>query len=376
MSFVPQNPHKIAFIGGALNSAVGYTHFNASRLDGHFSVEAGSFSRDNTHNENAAHAYGVHPDRCYSDWRQLLDCEQGVLDAVVVLTPIPSHEEIVLAALDFGYPVICEKALGVSSEECGRISHAVKRNQGFLAVTFNYSGYPMVRELRRMIAQGRLGKIQQIHIEMPLEGYLRQKANPQLWRRSDYVVPTVSLDLGAHVHHLVDFLTGGNRPQRVVGDQASYGQFEQIVDNVYCLAQYENDLRVQAWWGKTALGYRNGLRVRIFGSKGSAEWVQEEPEYLQLADDDGHRLVLDRGSGEALIAQHNRYNRFKAGHPSGFTEAFANLYADIAESLRAYKTLGSTSNDYVYGADQATAGLVFLEAVSRSALEKNWASVD
>lgn len=376
MAYIPLDPLRIAFIGGALNSAVGYTHFNASRLDGHFRVEAGCFSRHAEQNEHTARTYGVTPERAYDNWHVLIEEERGKLDAIVILTPTPSHAEIAVAALESGYPVICEKALGVSSDECRQIDVTVTKCGGFLAVTYNYSGYPMVRELRRMIKEGHLGKIQQIHIEMPQEGYLRQGANPQEWRRHDYAVPTVSLDLGVHVHHLVDFITGGKRPLRVFGDQSSYGQFEGIIDNVYCLAKYEDEIRVQAWWGKTALGYRNGLRIRVFGSIASTEWYQMEPEDLHFSDNEGHHFVLDRGSSEATTAQDIRYNRFKAGHPSGFIEAFSNLYADIAESLRSYLGGRPKINDFVYGAARSKEGLYFLERISHSAATGQCVNID
>lgn len=372
MAFTPYDPLRIAFIGGALNSAVGYTHFNASRLDGHFRVEAGCFSRDSSQNEHSARVYGVVPERAYQNWRALLDAEAGSIDAVVILTPTPNHTEIVIAAIDAGFPVICEKALAVSSADCQAIEDAVERKRGYLAVTYNYSGYPMVRELQRMIREGRFGKIQQIQIEMPQEGYLRVGANPQAWRRVDYAVPTVSLDLGVHVHHLVDFLTGGCKPQRLVGDQSSYGQFGGLIDNVNALAHYEDDLRVNAWWGKTALGLRNGLRIRVFGDSASAEWFQMDPENLNWADNDGRHCVLDRGSGEAKTAQQLRYNRFKAGHPSGFIEAFANLYADIAGELRSLKGGQCERSEFVFGATQSREGLHFLEKISESARRMEW----
>ena len=368
MTFTALDPLRIAFIGGALNSAVGYTHFNASRLDGYFRVESGCFSQHTEQNELTAYSYGVTPDRIYDNWQALLEGERTKLDAVVILTPTPSHTEIVVAALKSGYPVICEKSLGVSSDECRQIDVAVKKGGGFLAVTYNYSGYPMVRELRRMIMEGRLGTVQQIHIEMPQEGYLRDGANPQEWRKRDYAVPTVSLDLGVHVHHLVDFITGGKKPLRVFGDQSSYGQIEGVIDNVYCLAQYQDNVRVQSWWGKTALGYRNGLRIRVFGSISSAEWYQMVPEDLHFSDNEGHHFLLDRGSSEAITAQESRYNRFKAGHPSGFVEAFSNLYADIAISLRAYLGGQPIINDFVHDAVISKEGLYFLECVSKSAV--------
>ncbi len=376
MEFSPQTPLRIAFVGGALNSAVGYTHFNASRLDGNFRVEAGCFSRHADHNEHAASIYGVTADRTYVNWQDLLRSERGRIDAVVILTPTPTHAEIAISAIEAGYPVICEKALGISSEECLQIQNSVAANDGYLALTYNYSGYPMVRELQRMIREGRLGLIQQIHIEMPQEGFLRVGATPQEWRKSDHAVPTVSLDLGVHVHHLVHFLTSGCKPIRLVGDQSSYGQFDGLIDNVYCMAQYEKELRVVSWWGKTALGCRNGLRIRVYGSEGSAEWYQMEPENLRWADNNGHFFMLDRGSGEAQTSQQQRYNRFKAGHPSGFIEAFANLYADIAVELRELKLeQKSPPGNYVYGADHATEGLQFLEKINQSSKEKQWINI-
>lgn len=372
MSFTAHEPLKVAFIGGALNSAVGYTHFNASRLDGHFKVEAGCFSRHAEQNENSARIYGVQPERSYVDWQSLLKGEKGKIDAVVILTPTPSHAEIVIAAVEVGYPVICEKALGTSSAECSQIAEVVKAHHGYLAVTYNYSGYPMVRELKRMISEGRFGRLQQIQIEMPQEGFLRVNANPQAWRRKDYAVPTVSLDLGVHVHHLVDFLSGGLKPLSLVGEQASYGQLPGIVDNIYCIARYEQDMRVQAWWGKTALGHRNGLRVRVYGEKASAEWYQMDPEVLRWADNDGHHYLLDRGSGEAKTAQEPRYNRFKAGHPSGFIEAFANLYADFAEEIRSVIQGNRIHNPYVYGAEHSIDGMRMMENIVKSATDETW----
>lgn len=368
-------PLRLAFIGGATHSAVGFAHFNASRLDGHFRLEAGCFSRDAERNAHSAGIYGIAPERVYPDAGRLIAAETGRIDALVVLTPTPAHLPDILAALEAGIPVISEKALACSVEECQRIEDAVLRTRGYLAVTYNYSGYPMVREIRRLIRTGQLGTLHQIQIEMPQEGYLRAGANPQDWRKVDYAVPTVSLDLGVHVHHLVDFLTDGSRPLRVVGDEASYGPFSDLIDNVYCIAHYEHDVRVSAWWGKTALGLRNGLRIRVYGSEASAEWLQTEPENLLWADHTGRRSILDRG-GEGGIALEPRYNRFKAGHPSGFIEAFANLYADIAEELRSLHSQSFEPSGFVYGADQAKQGLAMLGAISVSARQKTWLEIE
>ena len=375
MIFPTCDPLRIAFIGGSVNSAIGYTHFNASRMDGHFLVEAGCFSRDTNQNEKTAYVYGVAKNRAYTDWRVLLKQEKERVDAVVVLTPIPSHAEIVVGALELGIPVICEKSLGISSAECEVINNAIQSHQGYLAVTLNYSGYPMVRQLRQMILDGRFGKLQQIIIEMPQESFLRSGAKPQDWRRQDYGIPTVSLDLGVHVHHLINFITSGAQPLSLVGEQSSFGQFDKLIDTVYCIARYENDMRVQAWWGKTALGQRNGLRLRVYGSEASAEWYQMDPEFLHLADNNGHFFVLDRASGEAKVAQENRYNRFKAGHPSGFIEAFANLYTDIAEDIRDFKNGDASKSPFVFGAKHSREGLIFIEAIDNSAKSSMWINI-
>lgn len=376
MLLTPHEPLRIAFIGGALNSAVGYTHFNASRLDGQFKLVAGCFSRHEEYNNNSALTYGVESKRCYRDWQTLLEHEQDRIDAVVILTPTPTHAEIAIASIEAGFPVICEKALGTSHQECISIANVVRKTQGYLAVTYNYSGYPMVRELRRMIMEGHLGNLHQIQIEMPQESFSRLNVTPQGWRQRDYTVPTVSLDLGVHVHHLVDFLTGGLKPMTLISDQANYGQIPNIIDNVYCIARYEKNLRIQAWWGKTALGHRNGLRIRVFGEIASAEWYQMDPEVLSWSDNDGHHYLLDRGSGEAKIAQETRYNRFKAGHPSGFIEAFANLYSDFADEIRGFKQTNLVDSPYVFGANHAAEGMEVMEAISKSASDHTWVVFD
>lgn len=369
-------PLRLGFIGGALHAAVGYAHFVSSTLDKRFTVAAGCFSRDAAMNAQTGAAYGVPPERVHADWATLLQRERGQIDAVVVLTPTPAHMPILAAALEAGMPVICEKALAGSAAEGRQLQDSVNRHAGFLAVTYNYTGYPMVRELREMIRQGMLGTVQQVHVEMPQEGFLRTTngalPRPQAWRLHDGPVPTVSLDLGVHAHHLVEFLSGQQALQ-VVSDQRSLGHFPGIVDDVTCIARYTNGLRVNYWYGKAALGWRNGLRVRVFGSAASAQWVQAEPEELSLHSADGRRERIDRGSSHLLIAQTGRYNRFKAGHPAGFIEAFANLYADIADQLRqpSPRTLG----DYVFDAATATRGLEFLEAVDRSAHSGTWQNI-
>lgn len=371
---------NLGFIGGALNSAVGVTHKIASQMDGRWQLACGCFSTDQVSNVETAKAWGIDKNRVYESWKELLSSERDRLDAVVVLTPTPSHTEIVISALDQGYAVICEKAMTVSSNEAKLISDAVKNNNAFLAVTYNYTGYPMLRELQALIQKGKLGKLNQIHIEMPQEGFARigkdgAKPVPQEWRLHDTKVPTLSLDLGVHLHHMIHFLSE-EKPVELVAINNSFGHFKGIVDNTMCIARYTGNLDCQIWYGKTALGNSNGLRVRVYGTEGSAEWFQMQPETLEFSDNKGRKTYIERSSVDILIADELRYNRFKAGHPAGFLEAFANYYYDMADSLMEFRRSRKHTVPWVIGVEQAHDGLLMLEAMARSAENKSWEKVN
>jgi predicted dehydrogenase len=368
---------RLAFIGGGVNSAVGTTHKIASQMDERFELLAGCFGIEKEVNEQTAELW--HVKRLYPSWRALLTGEKDRLDALTVVTPTSMHTEIVIEAIKLGYPVICEKALTASVTDALNIKEAVAKNDGYLAVTYNYTGYPMVRELRSMIKQGKLGKISQVHIEMPQEGFARldskgEPMTPQEWRLRDGEIPTISLDLGVHLHSIIYFLTG-ERPVEVIAAQNSFGLFKQVVDNVACLARYTNDVLCNVWYSKAALGHRNGLRVRVYGEKGSAEWFQMEPEILNINDNKGHSLTVDRGNVDVSITTQPRYGRFKAGHPAGFIEAFANLYNDIADSIIAHKERTKIPSEYVFGVDKALEGLYMMRAIARSAKSRAWEKV-
>jgi len=372
-------PLSLGFIGGAVDSAVGYVHFAASMLDNKWSLKAGCFSRDAKINAESAKVYGVSENKTYSTWQEMIVKEQGNLDAIVVLTPTPAHFEVVKACLQANIPVICEKALVTNSEEALELKKIRDEHKGFLAVTYNYSGYPIVRELRNLIRKGTLGKILHFQVEMPQEGFIRvdaegNKPTPQTWRLVDRQIPTIYLDLAVHLHQLIDYVIA-EKPISVVADQDSDGWFEDIVDNVSCLCRYTNNVQGGIWFSKSALGARNGLKLRIYGSKGSAEWLQVNPEELILSFADGHRQILDRAS-TVDVANEQRYTRFKAGHPAGFIEAFANLYFDISDSFVCYKNTGAWKSEEVFSVELANEGLKFLESMVKSSQSKKWEEVE
>lgn len=369
---------KLAFIGGSVDSAVGYTHYIASKMDNLFTVNAGCFSRNNKINMKTAIMWGIEEQHIYNDWESLLNNEIHNIDALVVLTPTPNHYEIIIKALDLGYSVISEKALASSYQQGLRIVKKVEEKKAFFAVTHNYTGYPMLRELQKMIKSDQLGRITNINIEMPQESFARlingEKPRPQTWRLVDGNISGISLDLGTHLQHMVYFLVNEN-PIEVVADEANFGWFEQIIDNVSCIARYKSGMRCQMWYGKAAIGHRNGLRVRVYGTKGGVEWFQMNPEELLFHTIDGDRMIIDRASSNICIANLPRYTRFKAGHPAGFVEAFANLYFDIAEKLRQYKIDGNHNIDWSYSANQATIGLKMFEAIKLSSRNSKWEKI-
>jgi len=369
---------RIGFIGGGLNSAVGHVHRIACQMDHRWVLEAACFSTHEKINRETASQWGLDSSRLYDDWHDLLSSEKDRLDAICLLTPTPMHPEMAIEVLKGGFAVICEKAMATSSKEAIEICKAVAASRGFFAVTYNYTGYPMLRELRQMICDGKLGKINLIQIEMPQEGYARlnkqgEQPLPQAWRLKDGVIPTISLDLGVHLHNMIYFLSN-EKPLQVIADQTSYGFFKDVTDNVMCLARYTGNMRSQIWYSKMALGHRNGLRVRVYGDKGSAEWFQLQPEELIFNTIHGKREIIDRASSVEL-ADHLRFNRFKSGHPAGFIEAYANHYYDIADSLLEFKQTGRHTSHWVFSAQQAKEGLEMLEAIAISAKNNCWQDI-
>jgi predicted dehydrogenase len=328
------SPREIAFVGGALNSAIGNVHRIASQMDGRFSLVGGCFSRNPQTNAETAENWGIGAGRVYADVHELIDAEQGRLDAVAVLTPVFSHAPIITALIEKGFNVISEKPLVSDFDEADRLQSALQRTGGRLLVTFNYTGYPMIRELRERIRRGDFGVIKHIRLTMQQESFVKRDAqgnniSPQSWRLEDRTIPTVSLDLGMHVVHLQQFLVPG-APSSVLSRMDSFGAFDEVVDDVDIMYRCEGGLYVHGWWSKSAAGHANGLSVEVFGSEGSARWVQMEPELLKLRNTTGVESAIHRGTVGCMVASQPRYNRFKAGHPDGFIEAFANTYNDIA----------------------------------------------
>jgi predicted dehydrogenase len=365
---------KLGIIGGGVNSAVGKAHFSALALSNLFVVSAACFSRNNECNLETANWIGLSSENVYSDFKELIDKRNHDLDAILILTPTDQHCDQVVYALRNGINVICEKSLTTSLSEAYRISESLKKSHSKLFVIYNYLGYPMVKELKNMIHDGKLGNIHSLKLEMPQEGFIR-KVNgkpilPQEWRLKDNEIPTVSLDLGVHLHMLAYYLTGAS-PIRTASISKTQGNFKGIVDDVNALIEYSGNISCDMWFSKIASGHRNGLTVRIYGTEGNASWIQTEPENIFFSDIEGNRMIIDRNSPNVEISRNETYHRFKGGHPAGFIEALANYYIDIAKAFHNKYDRTDVSSE-VFGIEESIEGLKLFKAISDSSKNKCW----
>ena len=365
--------YKIAFIGGGINSIAGYPHFIASQMDRRFKVVAATFSTNKNINKETAFTWGVK--NFYNDYKELIKEEKSNIDAVVILTPTPLHMEIILKLLKEDIPIICEKPLVSSKEEVVKIKKALDKKKHFLVVTNNYSAYPMLRELQEKIKNDELGDILNIRLKMPQESFLRPPKSikyPQKWRLTDAFIPMISLDLGAHLHHLAYFLLQ-EEPSKVMANYESFSKYK-VIDDINMLLEYPSGIKGNFWISKTALGNRNGLHVEIYGTKASATWNQENSEKLELSYNSGQKVILDRGSDIEMI-ENPLYNRMTPGHPSGYIEGFANLYSDIANALDNYFQKKKYTNKYIYSLEHAENGIVLLHSASVSNQKRKWEEI-
>ncbi len=261
------------------------------------------------------------------------------LDAIAITTPNHLHAEPAIAALDAGFHVICDKPLAATVADARAIAEAVARNQRVFGLTHNYSGYPMVREARAMVAAGALGTLRLVEVEYAqswLSKPVELTGNRQAAWRTD---PERSGaggalgDIGTHAYHLASFVTG-DRPDAILADLSSFGAGRTLDDNAHVLLRYASGARGMLWASQVAAGSVNGLRLRLFGTAGGLDWHQEQPNQLRFMPVDGPRQILERGGPGAIGSEGYRI-RVPAGHPEGFLEAFGQLYADLAAQMRA-----------------------------------------
>ena len=368
--------YKVAIIGGGSNSAVGSAHIAAILLTNRFEIVSACFSRNEQENELSKYKYNLTDIKLYENVKFLAESESGKIDFAIILTPTDTHFEILKDLFENNIDVICEKALVSTIKEAREIKDLINLTGKKLFVIYNYLGYPMIKEIRQWINNEKLGRIKTIQIEMPQEGFLRKidgdPVIPQNWRLVDLEIPTISLDLGVHLHILINYLTGA-KPLEIIGLYNTLGNFKEVIDDVNALVKYSNDINCNMWFSKSALGHLNGLQIRIYGDQGSIFWLQTCPDEFKFSDVNGNKLTIQKSSPNVTIGNDSLYNKFKPGHPGGFVEALSNYYHDITEELSNPRI---QSKKEAFGLSESVEGLKMFQALSKSFSQGKWITIE
>ncbi|MBH3428156.1 Gfo/Idh/MocA family protein [Pseudomonas alkylphenolica] len=382
----PTRRLRLGFVGGGLESSIGATHRYAAHLDGHFELVAGVFARDPQRNLAAAQAYGVDPERVYADFQAMARAEAERTDgiqAVAIMAPNAVHVPASLAFLEHGIDVICDKPLATDLAEARSLLAQSRQGPALHLLTHNYSGYPMIREARELIARGAIGDVRLVQVEHasafgthPLE---QQGSKALAWRTDPGQAGTSSVlgDVGVHAHQLLRFVTG-QEVSEVSAELSTLVPGRRSDDNAHVKLRLSGGGRGMLWASFVAAGHRHGLQIRVFGSTGSLYWHQEEPERLELRHQDQPHQVLRRG--EAWLSEAAKQaTRIKAGQPEGLLEAFANVYSDAAELIRARREQRPSAPlaRLCATAEDGLLGMAFIDACVRSnEAQGRWTSLD
>lgn len=335
---------RLAVIGGGSGSFIGAMHRQAARLDDRYQIVTGIFSSDPAKSKKDALELGMNPNRIYPTVKELLDAEssrEDGVDVVAIMTPNDSHYEYSMAALERGFDVICDKPMTNMLQEAEALHMKVQETGLIFCLTHNYTGYPMVRQAKAMVEDGQLGTIRLVQVEYVQGGKAdEEKPMPEaLTWKNDPVrggPSRVMGDIGTHAHNLTRFITGLELSE-VSAEIGSIVPERLIHDFAGALLRFENGARGSFWVTQAAAGVENCLRIRVSGTKGSLEWMQEFPQVLTFKPLHGpSQNRTPNGPGTLPLAA--RSSRIVAGHPEGFHEGFANLYSDAAEAICARRS--------------------------------------
>ncbi len=366
---------RLGMIGGGEGAFIGAVHRIAARLDDHYVLLAGALSASPAKARRSGLAIGLDRDRAYPDYETMLRREEARpdgIEAVAIVTPNHMHAPAAAACLEAGLHVICDKPLATSLAEGRRLRKLTQGRRLVFAVTYNYTGYPMVRQARSMVAAGTLGRIRVVQVEYPqdwLTTRLELTGQKQAAWRTD---PARSGkggaigDIGTHAFNLAEFVTG-LRVSELSADLTRFVAGRRVDDNVQMLLRFRGGARGMLWASQVAPGHENGLKLRVYGETGGLEWVQAEPNYLRWSPFGKAPQVISRG-GVAVDAAAARVTRIPGGHPEGYLEAFATLYTEIAAAIRARSDRHRLAPEVQFpGIEEGIRGLVFIEAGLRSA---------
>ncbi|MEZ5938445.1 MAG: Gfo/Idh/MocA family oxidoreductase [Hyphomonadaceae bacterium] len=332
---------RLGMVGGGEGAFIGAVHRMAARLDDRWTLVAGAFQSDPERSVAFGRTLGLENERCYASFDEMAEREAARadrIDAVSIVTPNHLHAPAASAFLRTGIPVICDKPLGVSTAEVRALERLVSDTGLPFIVTHNYSGYPMIREARAMIASGELGDIRLVQVEYAQDWLATDlSGNKQADWRGDpaRAGPGGALgDIATHAFHLAEFTTG-TAVSSLAADLSTFVPNRRVDDNANILLRFENGAKGSLWASQVAVGAANALRLRVYGEKAGLEWMQETPDALLLTPLSEPPRLMRRG-GPSLSAAALHASRIPAGHPEGYLEGFAQIYSDAAELVRAH----------------------------------------
>lgn len=349
---------RSAMVGGGIGGFIGEIHRMAMRLDDRFDLVAGALSSNPTRSMDSAQELGI---RGYETWKELLEQEQGSVDCIVIVTPNDSHAEIATAALQAGYHVVLDKPMTRTLEEAKNLAQVASDSKTCFCMTYTYTGYPMIRQMRDRILAGEIGTVRTVSVDYR-QGWLadpieRDGQKQAAWRTDPQKSGAGALgDIGSHAEQLVRFTTG-LAIEQVRGDVHTLVDGRQVDDHACVQLKMENGVVGDLVCSQVCTGERNHVSIRVWGDKGALTWSHDCCDELILTEADGTETT-------AFCS----LNRAPAGHPAGFIEAFATIYRDCADSMQ-----GKEIN--VINEQDGLASMKFVNAVIRSQDSQSWSEV-
>lgn len=365
---------RLGMVGGGEGAFIGAVHRIAARLDDQYELVAGALSSTPDKALRSAEALGLDPKRSYPDFETMARAEarrKDGIEAVAIVAPNHVHVAAAIAFLKRGIHVICDKPLGVSLAEARKLARVVETSGRVFCLTHNYAGYPMVRHASAMVAAGELGAIRVVQVEYP-QDWLTTKLEDTGQKQASWRVDPARSgaggcigDIGTHAFHIASFVTGLSC-DAVSADLTTFVEGRKLDDNVHVMLRYRGGAKGMLWASQVAPGNENALRLRVYGTKGGLSWEQEQPNHLWHSPHGEATRLVSRGTGAANGAA-ARVTRIPSGHPEGYLEGFATIYAEAAKAIVAARTGARAAPDVIIpGIADGLAGMAFIEAAIAS----------
>ena len=329
---------KLGMVGGGQGAFIGGVHRIAARIDDQWDLVAGALSSDPARAQASAAELGLDPARSYDSFAAMAQAEaarEDGIDAVSIVTPNYMHSAPAVAFLNAGIHVICDKPLAATLDQAQAIADAVEASGKCFILTHNYTGYPLIRQAREMVASGELGEIRVVQVEYAQDWLAEETHNKQADWRTD---PERSGaggcvgDIGTHAFNLASFVTGLTT-DTLAADLDAFVAGRPVDDNVHVMLRFDGGAKGMLWASQVAVGNENALRLRVHGTKGGIEWDQENPNVMTFTRFGQPKQILTRG-GAGSIAAGARVSRIPPGHPEGYLEGFATIYSEAAALIR------------------------------------------